>query len=100
MDPMAPDKHRPQTFSTKADNMLDAVTLAKAARPHVLRLRRACPLEDLVWQAGLLIEQRRRERPELQGLPAADQRAADQRALWDAWADDLAVQVASRAAAM
>jgi hypothetical protein len=95
MDPMAPDKHAPQTFSTKADNMLDAVTLAKAARPHVLRLRRACPLEDLVWQAGLLIEQRRRERPELQGLPAADQRA-----LWDAWADDLAVQVASRAAAM
>ena len=95
MDRMAPDKQALQTFSTKADNMLDAVTLAKAARPHVLRLRRACPLEDLVWQAGLLIEQRRRERPELQHLPAADQRA-----LWAAWADDLAVQVASRAAAM
>lgn len=75
--------------------MLDAVTLAKAARPLTLRLRRACPLEDLVWQAGLLVEQRRRERPELQRMPAADQRA-----LWDAWADDLAVQVASRAAAM
>lgn len=95
MDRMAPDKQTLQTFSTKADTMLDAVTLAKAARPHVLRLRRACPLEDLVWQAGLLIEQRRRERPELQHLPAADQRA-----LWAAWADDLAVQVASRAAAM
>ena len=95
MEHMPPDKHEPQTFSTKADNMLDAVTLAKAARPLTLRLRRACPLEDLVWQAGLLLEQRRRERPELQGLPAADQRA-----LWDAWADDLAVQVASRAAAM
>jgi hypothetical protein len=95
MDLVVPDKHGPQTFSTKADNMLDAVTLAKAARPHVLRLGRRCPLEDLVWQAGLLIEQRRRARPELQALPLADQRG-----LWALWAEDLAVQVASRAAAM
>jgi hypothetical protein len=88
-------KRQPQTFFTEDDNMLSAVDLARAARPHVLRLGRRCPLEDLVWQAGLLIEQRRRARPELQALPLADQRG-----LWALWAEDLAVQVASRAAAM
>lgn len=74
---------------------MTADMLALLAARRLAPLRRRVPREDLLWIAERVIVQRRAEHPELARLPA-QARAA----VWESWADDLAVAVAARAAAL
>lgn len=70
-------------------------TIAALAARRLHPIRRRVPREDLLWLARRAIDQRTAEHPELLRLPAPARAA-----VWESWADDLAVMVAARAAAL
>lgn len=73
---------------------MNADTIAMLAQRR-LHPRRRVPREDLLWLAQRAIAARAAEHPELAKLPAPARQA-----VWQSWADDLAVAVAARAAVL
>lgn len=74
---------------------MTADTIASLAARRLHPMRRRVSREDLLWLARRAIDQRAAEHPELQRLPAPARAA-----VWESWADDLAVTVAARAAVL
>lgn len=74
---------------------MTADTIASLAARRLHPMRRRVPREDLLWLARRAIDQRAAEHPELLKLPAPARAA-----VWESWADDLAVTVAARAAVL